>query len=94
MDSFNSCGEKMIEDNLEKLYEYLKFYIEGLDGINQVYRNALDLSSSFSSGAVKISLTLMLIRDLIDDLKKNGKLNFIQNLYKIFILPLYEKTNI
>ena len=24
---------------------------------------------------------------------KNRKLNFIQNLYKIFILHLYEKTN-
>ena len=70
MDIFNSCKNDMNEDNLEKLYKNLELYIEGLDGINKVYRNALDLSLSFSVEAMKISLTLMLIRDLIDNFKK------------------------
>ena len=34
-----------------------------------------------------------IFNDWYDDFKKNKKLNFIQILYKIFILHLYEKTN-
>ena len=56
------------------------------------------LSEYDNSKAKKIKLNLSekilnFYNDWYDDFKKNKKLNFMQNLYKIFILHLYERTN-
>ena len=56
------------------------------------------LSEYDNSKAKKIELNLSekilnFYNDWYDDFKKNKRLNFIQNLYKIFILHLYKKTN-
>ena len=51
---------------------------------------------NFKAKKIKLHLSEKILdfyNDWYDDFKKNRKLNFIQNLYKIFILLLYEKTN-